>query len=239
MNYGSASWRVLLHTLSSALSWAHLNVPAHSVSPALQTSEGVTFTKSLSLSDTARGSNSQSSKPRRADKARKASGPFWARSPSPVDAGGGGYGGSGPRGGCDSLAGGCGVRCAPTSPHAALSVTPAARGLRLDADSPVLPTPLAPTTAILTSRRPAAPRQHSAAAALPAAGYSAMVHMFWMRRIAAPAGAAPYGTGGGSRFGEPGRGRGGSAPRQRRNRKSQQRSARCLTVPRAQVPGWV
>lgn len=54
-------------------------------------------------------------------------------------------------------------------------------------DSPVLPTPLAPTTAILTSRRPAAPRQQSAAV-LPGAGYSAMVHMFWMRRIAAPAG---------------------------------------------------
>lgn len=45
-------------------------------------------------------------------------------------------------------------------------------------DSPVLPTPLAPTTAILTSRRPAALRQKSAAAALPGAGYSAMVHMF-------------------------------------------------------------
>ena len=45
-------------------------------------------------------------------------------------------------------------------------------------DSPVLPTPLAPTTAILTRRRPAAPRQQSAAAALPGAGYSAMVHMF-------------------------------------------------------------
>lgn len=53
-------------------------------------------------------------------------------------------------------------------------------------DSPVLPTPLAPTTAILTSRRPAAPRQQSAAV-LPGAGYSAMVHMFWMRRIAATA----------------------------------------------------
>lgn len=53
--------------------------------------------------------------------------------------------------------------------------------------SPVLPTPLAPTTAILTSRRPAAPRQQSAAV-LPGEGYSAMVHMFWMRRIAAAAG---------------------------------------------------
>lgn len=49
-----------------------------------------------------------------------------------------------------------------------------------------MPTPLAPTTAILTSRRPAAPRQQSAAV-LPGAGYSAMVHMFWMRRIAATA----------------------------------------------------